>query len=166
MQCITKWERWYWSWGIIAHAIAVLSLVALTTTGTRLESIGGWIACPAPSVKFERYASRESRRVASRGVWRVRWCWLRRSWMIPTIRSEALMVLVFLNEAWGREWVCLLPWATWLWKGAGVVWPGLGRQPVYVCIGRVWERLSGIALAVLGMIWCHRSHCLGAGRPD
>ena len=156
MQCTTKWERRYWRWGAIAHTIVVLSLVVLTTTGTRLESIGGWLACPVPSVKLERYPHRESRRVTPRGVWRARWCWLRQSWMIPAIRSEALMALVFLNEVWGWEWVCLLPWAAWLWKGVGIVWPSLGRQPTYVCMGHVWERLSGIALAVLGMIWVSR----------
>jgi transposase-like protein len=76
--------------------------------------------------------------------------------MIPAIRSEALMGLVFVNEAWEWEWVCLLPWAGWLWKGAGMMWPGLGQQWLYRGIGRVWERASGIALVVLGMVWVSR----------
>ena len=76
--------------------------------------------------------------------------------MIPAIRSEALMGLVFLNEAWGWEWVCLLPWAAWLWKGVGAVWPSLRQQAIYVSLGRVWERSSGITLAVLGAMWISR----------
>ncbi len=66
------------------------------------------------------------------------------------------MVLVFVNEAWGWEWVCLLPWATWLWKGVGIAWPSVGRQPVYTSIGRIWERSSGVALVVLGMMWARQ----------
>jgi hypothetical protein len=44
--------------------------------------------------------------------------------VVPAARSEVLKVLVFLTERW--EWMCLLPWAAWVWKGAGIVWPQLG----------------------------------------
>jgi len=37
------------------------------------------------------------------------------------------MALVCLTDRQEWEWVCLLPWAVWLWKG--IAWPELGRQP-------------------------------------
>jgi transposase-like protein len=77
--------------------------------------------------------------------------WLRRSWVLPSIRSEALLAVVFLSEARGWEWVWVLPWAAWLWKGVGVAWPRLGQQPVYEGIGWMWEKASGIALVGLGL---------------
>ena len=53
MQCITKWESGYRRWGIVAHTVAVLSLVVLTATGIQLEGIGGWVACPPHTVVLE-----------------------------------------------------------------------------------------------------------------
>jgi hypothetical protein len=50
--------------------------------------------------------------------------------MVAAIRSEALMVLVFVTDERAWEWVWLLPWVAWLWKGVGVAWPGVGRHPV------------------------------------
>ena len=78
---------------------------------------------------------------------------MRRSWKVAAARSEALMVLVFLTDQREWEWVCLLPWVAWLWKGMGVAWPGLGRQPLYEGMGRVWEQASGVTLLGLGMMW-------------
>jgi hypothetical protein len=73
--------------------------------------------------------------------------------MVAAGRSEALMVVVYLTgrREWG--WVCLLPWVAWLWKGMGVAWSELGRQPLYEGMGRVWERAGGVALLGLGMVW-------------
>jgi transposase-like protein len=73
--------------------------------------------------------------------------------MVAVARSEGLMVLVSLTEHPEWEWVCLLPWVTWLWKGLGVVWPGLGRQPLYGVLGRVGEEASRVALVGLILLW-------------
>jgi hypothetical protein len=158
MQCTIEWGSCYRRWGIVAHTAAVLSLVVLTATGVQLESIGGWIACPPHIVVLVgRKRKRPKRRAAAcGGDWCIGWCWVRRSWVIPAIRSEALMVLVLLSEAREWEWVWVVPWVAWLWKGAGVAWPRLGRQPVYEGIGWVWERASGVALVGLGLTWANR----------
>jgi hypothetical protein len=78
---------------------------------------------------------------------------LRRSWLSPVLRSEVLLVLVLLTERPKWEWVCLLPWLAWLWKGVGIAWPGLGRQPLYAALGWLWERAAGMALVGLGLMW-------------
>jgi hypothetical protein len=156
MQCITKWEICYRRLGVVAHTVAVLSLVMLTATGVQLESIGGWIVCPLRTVILEGGRQKERRR---RAVACGSTCWMRywlRSWVIPAIRSEALMALVFLSEARGWEWVWVLPWAAWLWKGVGMAWPRLGQQPVYERIGWMWEKASGVALVGLGLAWATR----------
>jgi len=63
----------------------------------------GWIACPPELVGGgER---RRHRRQWGRPTlaWEAGWAWLRRSWMVPAIRSEALVALVCLTDrqAWG-----------------------------------------------------------------
>jgi hypothetical protein len=35
----------------------------------------------------------------------VGWIWLRRHWMVTAVRSEALMLLVFLTDSQAWEWV-------------------------------------------------------------
>jgi len=72
---------------------------------------------------------------------------------VPVLRSEALLLLVLLNDGQGWGWVCLLPWLAWLWKGLGIAWPSLGRQPLYAELGGLWERGVGVAVLGLGMRW-------------
>jgi transposase-like protein len=69
------------------------------------------------------------------------------------VRSEALLMLVVLTECWAWAGICLLPWVGWLWKGIGLGWPGLGRQPLYQGVGWVWARASGLSLLGLGLVW-------------
>jgi transposase-like protein len=64
-----------------------------------------------------------------------------------------LLGLVVLTDGWEWDWVCLLPWLAWLWKGVGVAWPGLGQQPLYAGLGWLWERAAGVALVSLGLMW-------------
>jgi transposase-like protein len=73
--------------------------------------------------------------------------------MVTAMRSEALMVLVFLTDWQAWEWVWLLPWVVWLWKGMGVTWPGLGRQRWHWGVGRLMEEASRVALVGLGLVW-------------
>jgi transposase-like protein len=155
MQCTTGMTNRQWWWGEIAHTIAVLGLMVLAATGTAMESSGGWVACPPQVIVLEREGRRERRQQAcgSGFAWGAGWAWMRRSWSIAALRSEALLVLVCLTERHEWEWVCLLPWLAWLWKGLGVAWPALGRQPVYRRIGRGWEQASGVAMIGLGLVW-------------
>lgn len=155
MQCTIGLRRCQRQWGCVVHTIAVLGLVVQMMTGVVPEGLGGWVASPPVVVGLGK-----GRRVRERWhnchgglAWRAGWSWLRRSWMVVAVRSEALMVLVYLSDRQEWEWVCLLPWLAWLWKGFGVAWPGLGRQRVYQGLGRVWERAGSVALIGLGLVW-------------
>jgi len=155
MQCTIGWAPGQRRWGSIAHSVAVLGLVILPVVGVSLESLGGWVACPA-----QRLVEQPRRRPQARGrhwtgglAWRTAWNWLRRSWWLPLARSEALLALVLLTDRPQWDGVCLLPWLAWLWKGLGIAWPGLGRQPLYAAVGRLWDRAAGLALAGVGLGW-------------
>jgi transposase-like protein len=133
----------------------MMCLVALAVAGVPLESLLGWVTCPAWGIGEEGKGGQEQHRGWARaGVdWRAGWEWLRRSWVIAAVRSEALLVLVFLTERWEWEWVCLLPWVAWVWKGAGVVWPRLASQGLYRGWVWAWEEAGGIALLGLAGWW-------------
>jgi len=92
-------------------------------------------------------------------AWRAGWAWMQRSWMLAAVRSEVLRVLVGLTQRREWEWVCLLPWLAWGWKGPGVDWPALGQQPGYWQIGRAWEQASGVAMLGLGWVWVQEQVC-------
>ena len=152
MEYIIGWSR---RQGNLAHTLAVVGLVVLLAAGTVPEGLGGLMVYPAPGVvvgQAGRQACRE-RHPATGWAWRVGWAWLGRSWLVPVLRSEALLLLVLLNDGQGWGWVCLLPWLAWLWKGLGIAWPSLGRQPLYAELGGLWERGVGVAVLGLGMRW-------------
>ena len=153
MECtirLTKGQQW---WGEIGHTVAVMGLMILIGTGTGLESIGGWVANPPTVIQWGE-GGKHSRGCRGGGLsWRVGWEWVQRSWVVAAVRSEGLMLLVYVSERQEWGWVCLLPWTVWVWKGIGIAWPGLGRQPLYEGLGRVWEQASRVTLIGLGMVW-------------
>jgi transposase-like protein len=153
MQRTTGWGNRQWRWGTAVHTVAIWGLVVLAGLGITLESSGGWIACAPKLEKLGREKRRRERRCCAGFVWRAGWAWMRRGWVVTAVRSEALLMLVFLTGY--REWrgLCLLPWGVWLWKGLGTAWPGLGRQPWYWGLGRLWEESSRLALIGLGVLW-------------
>nr|MBC8447655.1 hypothetical protein [Chloroflexota bacterium] len=155
MQCTIGLTNRQRRWGAVVHTIAVLGLVVLPLlTGTPLESIGGWLACPPQVIPLAGERRKHRRGSCHCGfAWRVGWYWMRRSWVVAAVRSEALLALVCLTGRQEGEWLCLLPWVAWLWKGMGMAWPRLGRQPLYEGMGRLWERASGLALLGLGIVW-------------
>ena len=164
MQCTTNWHRCYRQWSVTACTVAMLGIVILTVTGVRLESTEGWVGYPA--VRMIGAGRRKGRRSRRRGgghrfVWRAGWVWMRGSWMVPAARSEALMALAFVTGS--REWVCILPWVAWGWKGLGVVQPNLGRQGWYRLVGRMWDEAGRAALLWLAMRWIHQ-HAPGEGQ--
>jgi len=163
MQCITGWVERQRRWGGIAHSIAVLGLVLLLTMGCAPESLGGWVVYLAQGSVAEQ-AGRKGSKKRHQGrtwEWRVNLSWLRRSWPLVVLRSEVLLVLVLLTDTSpgavldrrGWDWVCLLPWLAWLWKGLGILWPSLGRQPLYAALGRLWDRATGGTVVGLGLMW-------------
>ena len=132
----------------------MVGLVVLAATGVPLESVGGWVVSPGWVIGEgkKRRGSRELRcRTAAR--WRAGREWLRRSWVIPALRSEGLLVLVFLVGRWEWEWVCLLPWVTWMLKGVGVAWPELVSRRGYRGWVRAWEGAGHVALLGLAGLW-------------
>jgi len=162
MQCTTGWARRQRQWGAIAHTLAVLGLVLLLTMGCAPENLGIWVACPARGWGAEQEGGKSRQQGPGHGcAWRLGLTWLRRSWPLATLRSEVLLALVLLTDTapgaglrrWEWDWVCLLPWLAWWWKGLGLVWPALGRQPLYTTLGQLWDRATGVALMGLGLGW-------------
>ncbi len=152
MQCTTgTTDR---QWGMIAHTIAVLGFVALAATGIAMESSGGWVACPPQVIVLRGQRQERRQRECCCGVnWRAGWGWMRRSWVVAAVRSEALWLLIIASERWEWEAVCLLPWLAWVWKGIGIGWPELRRWPVWAGIGQALECASGVALIGLGAVY-------------
>jgi transposase-like protein len=151
MQCTIERTKRQRQWGASAHTLAVLGLLMLAVTGLSLESLGGWVACPPQWMGLDR---RVRPRCQYQGfAWRAGWQWLRQSWLVAALRSESLLVLVFVSGRQEWEWLCWLPWIGWLWQGLGVAWPGLGRQALYRGLGRVWEEGNRWALIGLGLVW-------------
>ena len=154
MQCTTEWERWYRDWGKVIHTFAVLGLVLLVTTCRPPESLGGWATCsPRVVVLGRRCKGKQRRKLCSKLAWRAGWAWMRRSWKVVAVRSGTLLVLANSVDRKGREWICLLPWMVWVWRGMGIAWPRLERQPLYGVLARVWEEGSRWALIGLGIVW-------------
>ncbi len=150
MQCNTGWKSR--QWGEVGHSVAVIGLVVLNIMGVRIESLEGWIACPPRWVRIGRERPRE--RCAQGGVaWSVWWTWMRRSWVVALVRSETLLLLAVLpgHEEW--EWVCLLPWVSWLWRGIGVACPRWRRWVVYRSVDCLLKEASRLALFGLVISW-------------
>ena len=156
MQCTTKRQKCHFRWGSVVHRVAVIVLVLLTVMGHQVEGLGGWVASP-PRVVTLQGAVRCKKGESGWGfAWRVGWAWMQESWVVVGVRSEALMVLVLLTGCQEWEWVCLLPWGVWIWKGLGVAWPRLGRQGWYQWAGRVGEEACRVALFGLMLRWLYQ----------
>ena len=164
MQCTTDWQRCYREWRVTIWAIAVLGVVILAVAGTRLESTAGWVACPGQMIGIGRSRGKRGSGPGRGGrfAWRAGWAWMRRSWMVAAVRSEALMGLVFVTESRDWEWVGVLPWLAWMWKGLGVALPRWGRQRWYRLVGRMWDDAGRVALLYLVARW-RQPHTLGEG---
>jgi transposase-like protein len=116
MQCITGGRERQWC--ELVHVLAVVGVVILAIRGEGLEQLEGWIAYPSRWVRLgeERHQEKQLRGGL---VWCVGWAWMRRSWMVALVRSEMLLLLALWSGQTEREWVCLLPWASWVWRGLG-----------------------------------------------
>jgi transposase-like protein len=150
MQCITGWRNR--QWGEVAHTVAVLGLVILAMKGVRLESLEGWVACPPRWVRIGRERQR-GRSVGGDVAWYAGWAWMRRSWIVALVRSETLLLLAIWTGREEWEWVCLLPWVSWLWRGIGVACPSWRRWVVYRGVDYLLEEASRVALFGLVVSW-------------
>ena len=149
MQCITGGTNR--QWGEVAHVIAILGVVILAMRGEGLEQLEGWVACPPHWVRLggERRPGKHVRGGIARDVG---WAWMRHSWVVALVRSETLLLLAVLPGHNEREWVCLLPWATWLWRGIGAACANWRRCALYRCVEDLLESANRLALfALLGL---------------
>ena len=150
MQCTTG--RAVRQWGQVAHTIAVLGLMVLNIGEGRMESLGGWVACPPRCVGMA--GERRGEKGVGGGVaWAAGWAWMRRSWVVAFVRSEVLLLLAVVpgHEAW--EWVSLLPWVCWLWRGMGIACPRWRRSQVYRRVDGLLESANRVALYGLALWW-------------
>jgi transposase-like protein len=161
MQCTTKWGKCYLQWGSAAHTVAVVTLVLLLIGGHQVEGLGGWLASPPRLVKLEggQWAKEAIKRrgCGSGFACLAGWTWMKRSWVVVAVRSEALLLLTFLTGHGEWQELCLLPWVIWGWKGLGVAWPELGRQPLYRGLGRLQEEVGRLTLLGLVLVWLAQS---------
>ena len=120
------------------HLFVVLCFFALAILGQAPAASAGWVVLPPvtyavgaprrPSQPYER----------PRLFWSQAWRHLRRTWRMPLARSAALGVLWLASGREGPWPVIGWPWAVWLWQLAGVLCPGLARQPEWQ-----WLRWAG-----------------------
>ena len=139
------------------HVLAVLCFLALPMLGHRLEASGGWVACPP--VVYEIPSGRRSHQCGcSRGrQGAAAWGYARRTWRVPLLRSLALATLWLAGSRAGPGWVICLPWAVWAWRGLGLLWPGLARQPEWGLVQR------GARLGERIVLWAYLALALGQG---
>ena len=116
MQCITGERKRQWC--ELVHVLAVVGVVILAIRGEGLEQLEGWMVYRPHWVRLGEERRRE-KHLRGGIAWSVGWVWMRRSWRSALVRSEALLLLVVWSGHTEREWVCLLPWASWLWRGIG-----------------------------------------------
>ena len=161
MQCNTR--RANRQWGEVAHVIAMLGVVILAVRGEGLEQLEGWIAYPPRWVRLggER---RQEKHIRGGIAWSAGWAWMRRSWVVALIRSETLLLLAVVPGHSEREWVCFLPWASWLWRGIGVACTNWRRCAVYRCVDSLLESANRLALYGLLGLWVLES--LQGGGPE
>jgi transposase-like protein len=150
MQCITggRKRQWY----ELVHVLAVVGVVLLPIRGEVLEQLEGWIAYPPRWVRLGEECRQEKHRKGGM-VWSVGWAWMKRSWMSAWVRSEALLLLVVWSGQIEREWVCLLPWASWVWRGIGAACAEWRGCAVYRGVNDLLESANRLALLGLLGLW-------------
>jgi transposase-like protein len=143
MQCITGGRKGQWC--ELVHILAVVGVVILAVRGEGLEQLEGWIAYPPRWVKLGEERRRERHR---RGglVWCAGWAWMRRSLGVALVRSETLLLLAVWSGQAEKEWVCLLPWASWVWHGIGAACANWRCCALYHCVEGLLESATRWAL--------------------
>jgi transposase-like protein len=141
-------------WLVVLHGLAVLSLLGLALLGQVPVEVAGWLVSPAIGVVLVK-AGRHRRSPA--GCWNAHWRalgdYLLQSWRPVLLRSLLVWGLWAWSGGWGPAWVRLVPWVLWLWRGAGVGWPGVGQQAVWVWgVQGLWQVQRLVLVGYLGLV--------------
>ena len=150
MECITR--RTKRQWGELIHVLAAVGVVILAIRGEGLEQLEAWIAYPPRMVRLgeERHQEKHLRGGL---VWCAGWAWMSRSWRVALVRSETLLLLAVWSGHTEREWLCLLPWASWVWRGIGAACANWRRCALYGCVDSLLESATRWALFGLLGAW-------------
>ena len=130
----TTSHRVYQPAWVVLPGLAVLSVIGLAVLGHVPGAAAGWIIRPRVAgglVRVRRAGAvvlvgATGSHLAAAGRY------LAQSWRSVLLRSLLLWGLWALSGGWGLAWLRRVPWGVWLWRGAGVGWPGLRQQAVWV----------------------------------
>jgi transposase-like protein len=150
VQCITRGRKGQWC--ELVHVVALVGVVILAIRGEEFEQLEGWIAYPPRWVKLGEERSQE-KHLRGGIAWSAGWAWMRRSWAVALVRSELLLLLAVLPGHAEREWLCLLPWASWLWRGTGAACANWRRCALYRCVESLLESANRLAIFGLVGLW-------------
>lgn len=153
---------------LAVHSLVVLSVLGLALLGQAPVDAAGWII--KPTVYAERCERKKQQGSGKRPrSLRARLSavgsYLAQSWQPVLLRSLMLWVLWAGSGMRAGDWVGLVPWLVWVWRGLAVSWPGLRRSAMWVGIEQtLWQGqrllLVGGAGLALGH-WLQRRETLG-----
>ena len=134
------------------HVLALLSLTVLPLLGWTVEGQAGWLTCGPRwgDLAAVCVGGRQRRTLALGHRLYALWCYVRRSWSGPLLRSLAIGALWWRSGRRGTVLLMGWPWVHWLWQGAAAGWPELRRQRVWR--GGCWLLWQGQRILVLGYL--------------
>ena len=153
MQGTTSHRVYQPAW-VVLHGLAVLSVIGLAVLGHVPGEAAGWIIRPRVAgglVRVRRSGAAvlvgaTGSHLAAAGRY------LAQSWRSVLLRSLLLWGLWALSGGWGPAWLRLVPWGVWLWRGAGVGWPGLRQQAIWVWGAEgLWQVQRLLLVGYLGL---------------
>jgi transposase-like protein len=142
------------------HLLVVLCLLTLAILGRPPAVFLGWAVLPPVTYALGPYRPSSRPRGCSRGYGAQTWQYLRGSSRVPLVRSMTLAALWLASGRMGPWAVIGWPWVVWGWQAAGILCPGLARQPEWQGLrwtARWMERVLlvgyiGLALRT-AMVW-------------
>jgi len=143
------------------HVLALFCFLGLAVLGCPPEASAGWIVWPP--VVYARAcfsAGRTWRCVRTGGSGRgslraAAWWYACCTWRVPVLRSLMLATCWWVSGQRGSGWVVLLPWAVWVWQGAGVLCRGVRGQPEWWLVRQV------LGLGEQVLLWTYLGLALG-----
>jgi hypothetical protein len=154
------------------HGMLLVSIVVLALLGVVVEDQAGW---GVPGMQYAAAASGMRavcrRRQHTSGDYGALWLYLVQTGQIALVRSLLLWGLWWWSGQVGPGWLRLWPWLIWLWRGAGLCWPGLRQQRGWCQLerwltqGQQWLILGYGGLGVVAWIRSGWGHWELAGGP-